>query len=452
MPAIQEEEEDLRAKAPVHLIVQSPRGMVDILPDEQQYWNVIADTAQRVSGSFNLRQITTPMVEAGLLFTRGIGESTDIVEKEMYFLRDKGSDGKLALRPEFTAGIVRAFLEHGMASWPQPVRLWTLGPLFRHDRPQAGRYRQLSQFNVEVIGEKHPIIDAQVIHLAYEFFRTLQLDAFRIEINSIGCLNANCRPAYVAALKSHAQEHVRKLCADCRRRMKTNPLRLLDCKEEKCQMVANTAPKIIERLCDDCSTHYRSVLRYLEELSIPVKENPRLVRGFDYYTRTTFEFISTLPATEAVSGLSICGGGRYDGLVQLLGGPPTPAIGFGAGMERTVLQMRAEGVEVRTAAAPDVFLAHLGELGQRKCLGLFDELRRAGFRVAEAFHKEGIKAQLRVADRLKVPWALILGQKEALDNSIILRNMESGMQEILDLNPDVLLPALKKRLHHINGT
>ena len=442
-----EDPEDVRAHAPVHLIAQSPRGMADILPDAHQYWDIISDTAQRIAAGFNMKRISTPVVEAAPVFTKGIGEGTDIVEKEMYFLRDRGGEGKLALRPEFTAGVVRAYLEHGMASWPQPVRLWTIGPLFRHDRPQAGRYRQMHQFNVEVIGEEHPIVDAQVIHLAYEFFATLQLDTFRIDINSIGCLNAICRPAYLAALKAHAQENIRKLCADCKRRLKTHPLRILDCKEEKCQVVANTAPKIPDRLCDECAAHFRSVLKYLQELSIPVRENPRLVRGFDYYTRTTFEFVSTLPATEEVSGLSLCGGGRYDGLVELLGGPPTPAVGFGAGIERTILQMRAEGVEVNMTTTPDVFLAHLGELGQRKSLKLFDDLRRAGFRVAEAFHKEGIKAQLRVADRLRGSWTLILGQKEALDNTVILRNMESGMQETIDANLDALLPALRKRLH-----
>lgn len=446
-----EDEEEARARAPVKLIAQSPRGMADLLPDDHQYWDVLADTAQRVAGGFNVKRMSTPIVEAAAVFVKGIGEETDIIEKEMYFLRDKGGEGKLALRPEFTAGMVRAYLEHGMASWPQPVRLWTMGPVFRHDRPQAGRYRQLHQFNVEVIGEKHAIVDAQVIHLAYEFFKTLQLDAFRIDINSIGCLKPECRPAYMTALKAHAQEHIRKLCTNCKRRAKTNLLRILDCTEEKCQMVANTAPKIADRLCDECSAHARALNKYLQELSIPVRENPRLVRGLDYYTRTTFEFVSTLPAPEPVSGLSLCGGGRYDGLVELLGGPSTPAIGFAVGLERIVLQMRAEGVEVRVMAAPDVFLVHLGELGQRKSLALFDELRRAGFRVAEAFHKEGIKGQLRVADRLKIPWTLILGQKEALDNTIILRNMESGMQEIIDLNLDALAPALKKRLHHMNG-
>lgn len=441
-----EDEEEVRAKTPVKLIAQSVRGMEDVLPEQQGYWDVIADTVQRVCTSFNMKRIATPLVEEAVLFARSMGEETAVIEKEMYFIRDRGDGVKLALRPEFTAGIVRAYLEHGLASRPQPVRLWYSGTLFRHDRPQAGRYRQFSQFGMEVIGDGHPITDVQIIHAAYEIYRSLQLDAFRIEINTIGCLKSTCRPAYLATLKGHAQEHVRKLCADCRRRLKVNPLRLLDCKEEKCQLVANTAPKLGDHLCEECFEHRAQVLTYLGELSIPVKENTRLVRGLDYYTRTVFEVVPTLASWDGVEPSAIGGGGRYDGLVQLLGGPATPAVGFSGGIERTILQMRAEGVEVNVSEMPDVFLTHLGDLGRRKCLKLFDELRRAGFRIAEAFHKEGIKAQLRVADRLHTSWALILGQKEALDNTVILRNMESGVQETLDANLDALIPALKKRL------
>ncbi len=447
IPAQQEDEEDIRARTPVKLLVQAPRGMADVLPDDHQYWDVVMDAVQRVCASFNFKRIATPVVEEAALFTKSIGEASDIVEKEMYVLRDKGGgQGRLVLRPEMTAGVVRAYLEHGMASWPQPVRFWYVGPVFRHDRPQAGRFRQHTQFGAEVIGQPNCVIDAQVIHLAFEIYASLQLEAFRIEINSIGCLAPACRPAYLGLLRAHAQENMKRLCADCRRRAKVNPLRILDCKEEKCHVVANTAPKLVERMCDACKEHYHGVLRFLRELSIPLKENPRLVRGLDYYTRTVFEIVSTLSQEEPLAGLAIGSGGRYDGLVELLGGPATPAVGFSGGIERTILQMRAEGVEVNSTNAPEVFLSSLGELGQRKCLALFDELRRAGFLVAEAFHKDGIKAQLRIADRLKVPWTLILGQKEALDHTIILRNMENGMQETLDATLDALIPALKKRL------
>jgi len=444
----EEEEEDIRARAPIALVVKAPRGMQDVLWDDMRYWDVVNDTFKQVCTSFNMKHISVPVVEEAALFERSIGENTDVVEKEMFFVKDRSGTSRLALRPEFTAGVARAYLENGMSSKPQPVKMWYSGPVFRHDRPQAGRYRQLTQFGAEVIGEGHPIIDVQVIHLAYETYKALQLDAFRIDINTVGCMNKNCRPAYLNSIKRHAQDNTRKLCVDCKRRTKLNPLRIFDCKEEKCQMVANTAPKITDHLCDDCKNHYQNVVRYLHDLEIPFKENPRLVRGLDYYTRTAFEIISTLPDTDPLSGMALGGGGRYDDLIHLLGGPSTPAIGFSGGIERTIMQMKSEGVEVKVDDAPDVFLAHLGDLGRRRAVKLLDDLRRSGFKVAEAFHKEGIKSQLRNADRIKVQWTLILGQKEALDNTIILRNMESGMQETLDLNLDSLVPSLKKRLRH----
>ena len=431
----------------IHPVYHAPRGMHDILPGEQSYWEVIQDLVRQTAASFNYQRIETPLLESPGVFERSIGSTSDIVSKELFFARDRTGKEKLALRPEGTAGIVRAYLDHGMHTLPQPVKLWYFSPMFRHERPQAGRYRQFWQFGVEVIGEGDPLVDAQVMHLAYEILRGLQLEQFRIEINSIGHPAPNCRQAYVALLKTHAQAQRAKLCHDCKERLKRNPLRMLDCKEEKCQVVANTAPKITEHLCEACATHYRDLLALLRDLQIPVKENPRLVRGIDYYTRTVFEAVSTArvggnhgaepghgsagqkeaPVMEFSSApLTLVAGGRYDGLVELRGGSPTPAMGFAAGVERILLAMRAEGVEADRADTPEVFLVHLGDLGRKRALLLFDELRRAGFRVGEAFHKPGIKAQLRVADRLHAPWALILGQKEALDNTVILRNMESG--------------------------
>lgn len=445
----------------IHPVYTSPRGMHDILPADRPYWDVIHDTVAALATSFNYHRIETPMAEVPGLFERSLGGTSDVVAKEMFFVRDRSGKERLGLRPENTAGVVRAYLEHGMHTQPQPVRLWYWGPFFRHDRPQAGRYRQFWQFGFEMIGEVNPIIDAQLIHLAHEVYRGLELEAFRIDINSIGHPGPGCRADYLTLLKDHAHANLQKLCRDCKLRYRKNPMRILDCKEEKCQMVANTAPKITEHLCDACATHYRELLRILSDLRIPVKQNPRLVRGLDYYTRTVFEVVpAPMPGQESgpaptegggsesstVSATSLGGGGRYDGLVELLGGPPTAAVGFAAGVERTILAMRREGIDVRPAWTPELFLIHLGDLGRKRALLLFDELRRAGFRVAEAFHKSGIKAQLRVADRHKITWALILGQKEALDGTVILRNMESGVQETVDLNLDVLLPALRKRL------
>lgn len=461
----------------IHPVYQAPRGMHDILPAEQPYWEVIGDVVRQAAVSFNYRRIETPMAELPGVFERSLGTTSEVVTKELFYVRDRTGKEKLALRPEATAGVVRAYLEHGMHTWPQPVRLWYLGPLFRHERPQAGRYREFWQFGVEAIGEANPVVDAQVIHLAYEILRGLQLEHFRIEMNNVGHPAPNCRQAYVGMLKSHAQANLQKLCRDCKVRVRKNPLRILDCKEEKCRVVANTAPKLPEHLCDACATHAKELLELLGELRIPVKENPHLVRGLDYYTRTTFEVLPAPPraiggSSEASAGtgtaesaaralldvtrdalshaerapLSLIGGGRYDGLVELFGGSPTPAVGFAGGIERIIHAMKAEGIEASRDDLPEVFLVHLGALGRKKALLLFDDLRRAGFRVGEAFHKSGIKGQLRAADRLKTPWALILGQKEALDGTVILRNMESGVQETLDLNLDALLPVLKKRL------
>lgn len=426
--------------------------MHDVLPDDQPYWDVIFETVRTAAISFNFQRLDTPLAEHPGLFERSLGAGSDAVAKELYFVRDRTGKERLALRPEWTASAVRAYLEHGMHTWPQPVRLWTFGPFFRHDRPQAGRRRQFWQFDFEVIGEASPLMDAQIIHLAHEIYRGLQLEAFRFEINSIGHPGPGCRPEYITLLKEHAHANLQKLCRDCKVRYRRNPLRILDCKEEKCQMVANTAPKISEHLCSACAAQFKELRALLGDLRIPWKENPRLVRGLDYYTRTVFEVVPTLPPQAGAPGEepgalgSLGGGGRYDGLVELLGGSPTPAVGFAGGIERTIRAMHAEGIEAQRTTRPEVFLIHLGDLGRKRALLLFDELRRAGFRVAEAFHKAGIKPQLRAADRMKVSWALILGQKEALDKTVILRNMESGVQETLDLNFDSLVPALKKRL------
>lgn len=450
-----------------HPVYFRARGMHDVLPDEQSYWEIITETVRTLATSFNFQRIETPVVEVPEIFERSLGTTSDVVEKELFFVRDRTGKEKLVLRPEMTAGVVRAYLEHGMQVLPRPVRLWYQGPMFRHDRPQAGRYRQFTQFGFEVIGEGSALIDAQMIHLAYEIYRGLQLEAFRIDVNSMGHMGADCRQRYLELLKEHAVSALPKLCADCKRRARKNPLRILDCKEEKCQMVANTAPKLTEHLCGACAAHYKELKSHLTDLGIPVKENPRLVRGFDYYTKTVFEVLPTsvgkglqgavegfTGGTGAAAGasagvppaLALGGGGRYDGLVELFGGPPTPAVGFSGGVERIILAMRSEGIQATRTGQPEIFLVYLGDLGRKRALKLFDELRRAGFHVAEAFHKPGIKAQLRAADRARIPWALILGQKEALDNTVIIRNMESGTQETIDVNLDVLVPALKKRL------
>jgi histidyl-tRNA synthetase len=352
----------------------------------------------------------------------------------MYTFNDRGGEN-ITLRPEFTASIARAYIEHGMYSRPQPVRLWDMGPAFRYDRPQAGRYRQFWQYDLEVLGDGHPIIDAQLIAAVATLYQTLSVPIV-IAINSIG--EKACRPAYIKALVDYLSSHRSSLCENCVRRMETNPLRALDCKEPGCQLALAQAPQIIDWLCENCREHFVKVLEYLDELEVPYYLEPKLVRGLDYYTRTTFEVMAKAgdPAGLGVEGegvsLAIGGGGRYDNLIAELGGRATPAVGFAGGIERLILAMQRSGFAPLPPSAPQLFLAQLGNEARKKTLSLSFQLRRAGYTVADQFSKDGLSQQLEVAGRLGCRYTLILGQKELLDSTIIIRDMESGIQEIVD--------------------
>jgi len=417
--------------------IQAPKGVFDILPKEQKYWQRVKNVVNDLASAYGFSVIETPIFENAQLFMRGTGESTDIVRKEMYTFKTKGGD-HLALRPEFTPSIVRAYIEHGMKTWLQPVKLYSIGPLFRHERPQAGRFRQFHQFNLEIIGEQDPINDVLLIHLVCLIFKKLYIKDFSIEINSIGC--SQCRSDYKKLLVNYYKKQTRKLCRNCRERLKINPLRLLDCKEEKCKQLINNAPQIIDYLCEECHNHFKEVLEILDELEIPYILNPHLVRGLDYYTKTVFEFI----LKEESKSVELAGGGRYDDLVKLLGGKSTPAAGVAGGIERIVSILKEQDIKVPQPSLPQVFLAQLGELGKRKSLKLFEDLRSKGLKIAEALSKGSIKSQLKIADKLGVKIALIFGQKEALENSIIIRDMESGTQETVSLNR--VVKEVKKRL------
>jgi histidyl-tRNA synthetase len=360
------------------------------------------------------------------------------VEKEMYSFKTKGGD-TLSLRPEFTPGIIRAYLENGLSSWPHPVKLYTLGPLFRYEQPQAGRYRQHHQINFEIIGEKDPVLDSQIIHCFFIIFKELGLKRLNIQINSIGC--SQCRPIYRKLLIEYYRNKTKLICPYCRKRFRQNPLRLLDCRDEKCQKITEEAPQFIDHLCQDCHNHFKSVLEFLDELELPYFLNGHLVRGLDYYTKTVFEFWPE--ETQEKAQIALGGGGRYDNLVELLGGRPTPAVGGALGIERIISLMKAQQVKAPSKLQPRVFLVQLGGLGKRKSLKLFEDLRRAGFRVAESFGRDSIKAQLKIADKLGVQFSLILGQKEALDGTIIIRDMTSGVQEIVPI--EKVIKELKKR-------
>ncbi|MDP3964360.1 MAG: histidine--tRNA ligase [bacterium] len=419
------------------------RGMKDILPSESNYWEHIRKVTERLAQDHGFSFAATPILEDKNLFVRSIGETTDIVEKEMFSFVDQGGD-TLVLRPENTASIVRAYIEHGWVNLPQPVKVWYWGSMFRRERPQAGRYREFHQFGFETLGDGQPVNDAQLIMLAYNFFLDLKLDV-SLQINSLGTKES--REKYKKVLAEYYKSHKRKLCDDCKKRLLKNPLRLLDCKEEQCAELAIDAPQIIDYLSEEDTHHFTQVLEYLDELELPYSLNPRIMRGLDYYSRTAFEIWPNEEPGARQSALG--GGGRYDGLAELLGGRPTPAAGFAVGIERVIALLRERQVYIPGPDTPDIFLAQLGDASRRRALKLFDELRLAGFTVAESFSKDSIKQQLEVANRLNISITLILGQKEIIDGTILFRDMESGTQEVV--NYDKVIQELSKRIDKVRN-
>ncbi|MEK7503478.1 MAG: histidine--tRNA ligase [Patescibacteria group bacterium] len=421
--------------------LQAPTGMHDILPEDQPLYRKVYAVANSVAQFYGFNKIDTPIVEDAELFSKGIGLGTDIVEKEMYAFRTKGGDF-LALRPEFTAGMARAYIEHGMVNLPQPQKFYSYGPLFRMERPQAGRYRQFNQIDLEVFGEQDSVIDAQIIQIFYNILRELKFKNLIVEVNSIG--DRNCRPYYKKLLVNYFRSRESSLCADCRRRLRYNPLRILDCKEEKCQPVKAQAPQLVDHLCDPCKTHFKEVLEFLDEVEIPYRLNPYLVRGLDYYTKTVFEIYEDSEDGQRLGAL--VGGGRFDTLVKMLGGRDTPACGGAAGVERIIASLKEKIKQegVAPVSAQKVFLAQLSDLGKRKSLKLFEEFRKAKIQIAESFGKDSLKTQLRLADKIGADYALILGQKEALEDAIIIRDMKTGGQETVKL--DKVVKEMEKRL------
>lgn len=424
MPRVKKEEQVEKKTRKKIKPIQAVKGMKDILPPEQYIWDHVSDNARKMCQDFGFGRIETPLVENTELFKRGVGQVTDIVEKEMFSFETSGGD-KVSLRPEGTAGVVRSYIENGMSKWAQPVRVYYEGSMFRYDKPQQGRYRQFHHFGAEVIGEENPAIDAQVIYLAWKIFQKIGIKDISVQINSIGC--ATCRAKYKKLLTDYYDMKINKLCADCKRRLEKNPMRLLDCKEEKCMQAAAGAPQMIDNLCADCNEHFKSVLEFLDELEICYVLNSNLVRGLDYYTRTVFEIWSRDDEESRQSALG--GGGRYDGLVGLLGGEDTPAVGFSFGMERVAEKVTKMNLNLEPKINKDVFLVQLGDLARRKVLKAFDKLIDTEITVGESVGRGSIKSQLRTANKVRAKLALIVGQKEAIDNTVIVRDMKSGMQE-----------------------
>ncbi len=439
------------------------RGMHDILPREDKYWRTFYRTSEHLADFYQFGKIETPILEEAGLFVRSIGKGTDVVDKEMYTFEDR--DGtKVCLRPEATASMARAYISNGMWNNQQPVKLWYWGPMFRHDRPQSGRYREFFQAGFETIGIKDPAADAEIILIAYSFYKDIGLPVV-IHINSIGTPEE--RERYVNELVSYYRNKRSYLCEDCRNRIAKNPLRLLDCKEESCQKVKEGAPQILDWLEEESKDYFMKVLEYLDELNIPYVPTPSLVRGLDYYTHTVFEIYPAFE--ESVEGsvtgkegeqnsavsvpaqAALGGGGRYDLLVEELGGKPTPACGVALGLERAVNALRRQAEQNKIMVKDikyDVFFAQLGDEAKRLALRLINELRGTGLQLAFNFFKNSLKAQLEMANNLKVPYVVILGQKEVQDQTLIIRDMESGVQEIIDQKK--LESALRKKLGKIN--
>lgn len=434
---------------------QTPTGMHDILPEDQflyeRIWRLVDDIAK----FYGFGKIDVPLLEDSALYEKGTGGSTDIVEKQMYTLKTKGGD-VLALRPEFTPGIVRSYIQHGMINLPQPVKLYAYGPLFRYEHPQAGRFRQFHQVDFEVFGEQSAALDAQIIQIFYIILRELKFSHLIIEVNSIG--DSQCRPYYKKLLSNYLRPRQSSLCADCRRRIRENPLRTFDCKEEKCQRVRAQAPQFIDHLCEECKNHFKALLEFLDETDLPYHLDPYLVRGLDYYTKTVFEIFSDrvidgvqkegVPSETGeetvVQRSALVGGGRYDGLVKLLGGKEVPGSGAAAGVERIVSLMK----EMQLVGAPEptakVFLAQLGDLPKKKSLKLLEEFRRAKIQVAESLGRDSLRTQLARADKLGVEYTLILGQREVLDGTVVMRKMDTGEQQTIKL--DKVIEEIKKKL------
>ncbi|MFA5308724.1 MAG: histidine--tRNA ligase [Dehalococcoidales bacterium] len=401
---------------------QSARGTADILPEEQAYWRYVEKAIQDITRLYGYQRIDTPTFEDTALFTRSVGEGTDIVDKEMYTFDDKGGKS-MTLRPEGTAPVCRAYVQHGLANLPRPVKLYYICPIFRYDRPQAGRLREHHQFGCEAIGEDDPAIDAEVIDMAWRFYKRLGLENISLQLNSIGC--KECRPQYLESLKDYYRQYNDRLCNDCKNRLDKNPLRLLDCKQESCQGIAENAPRSNDKLCPACADHFGKLQKYLGLLDIPFNINHRLVRGLDYYTRTVFE---VQPQDEGGQS-TIGGGGRYDGLIEELGGNPTPAIGFATGIERIILNLKKQNISVPSPAPLQIFIACLGDPARDEALKLTAELRRRGVSAVTAAGGKSLKAQLRQANALGALYAAIIGEDEVKAGTVTLRHMADARQE-----------------------
>ncbi len=400
-------------------MINIPKGTKDVLPAQSYKWQFIEETARSVAKAFNFREVRTPVFEHTELFQRGVGETTDVVNKEMYTFEDKGGRS-VTLKPEGTAGVARAFIENGLASSPMPVKTYYITPAFRYERPQAGRLREFHQFGFEAFGSASAETDAEIIFAASSFLDKLGVKGVKLEINSIGC--PICRNEYNKALKNYFAPHLETMCPTCRTRYEKNPLRMLDCKEEGCKKITAGAPQILDYLCEDCKSHFEKVKSLLTGLGLEYTVNSRIVRGLDYYTRTVFEFLSG----EIGSQSAVCAGGRYDNLLSQLGGNPLPAIGFAAGIERLLLLMENTGVAFPEEQKPLIYLAGMDESSRALCFKIAAELRKKGVCAEIDLMARSVKAQLKYADKIGAKHVAVIGESEMQSGEVSLKKMSDG--------------------------
>jgi histidyl-tRNA synthetase len=436
MPPSKQEKEKPRE---VVRTFQSVKGMHDVLPSDESYWDKIGGTVKTIAAEYGFSRMEPPVMEFAELYNKTSGEQSDVVQKEMYTLRTKGGD-LLALRPEYTPGICRAYMQNGLSRLGQPQKLFAMGPIFRHERPQLGRLRQFTQIEFNTIGGvSDPIYDAEIIAIFSDLLCEVKLKNPNVKINSIGC--RVCRPVYKKQLITYYKLHEKRLCEDCKRRLEGNPLRLLDCKEPECVKLKEHAPNFLDKLCSMCSAHFKGVLEYLDEVKIAYELDHHLVRGLDYYSRTVFEMYAE--GGEAQLG-ALPAGGRYDYLMETIGGHLTPAVGGACGVERLIAALRAKEIVFAAKNRPRVFLAHAGELAKKRSFSLLKELRNKGIIIVESLAKESLGAQLKVADKEGIGLALIIGQKEIYENTAIIRDLASGAQEAIAV--EKLPDEIRRRL------
>ncbi|MBQ3553721.1 MAG: histidine--tRNA ligase [Clostridia bacterium] len=401
--------------------VKAPRGTHDVLPSDVYKWHRVEEEMRRLCAEYGYSEIRTPMFEHTELFERGVGETTDVVQKEMYTFLDKG-DRSITLKAEGTAPVVRSYVEHSLYANPQPSKLYYISPCFRYEKPQAGRLRAFHQFGVEAFGANGPAIDAEVISLAMELFRRMGATGIELNINSIGC--PTCRKVYNEKLREFFRPHLSELCETCRQRYEKNPLRILDCKSKECKEIYMSAPILLDNICDECHEHFETLKAYLDGMGIPYRVDGTIVRGLDYYTKTVFEIVSKNIGSQG----TVCGGGRYNGLVEELDGPDTPAVGFGLGIERLMLLLESLDISLENNELAEIFVANIGENADRFVQKLIYDLRKEGVRAERDYLERSVKAQMKFANKIGAKYSMVLGDDEIARGKGTVKNMETGEQ------------------------